>query len=1028
MTRFSRLSVLAASLLVVLAEQPRAISTGLVISQIYGGGGNASAPYTHDFVELYNRSAGAISLGGLSIQYASAIGTGNLGANANQLTELPNVTVEPDTYFLVQMAGGATGIALPTPDHVDPTPIAMAAGAGKVALVTGIDTLGCNGGSTACGAAQLARIIDLIGYGNANFFEGAAAGTLSNTTSAIRTAGNVDTDNNFVDFEVKTPAPRNGTFEPPQPPVSKPIYELQGEEETSAFTDTDVSTTGIVTTRKTNGFFLQVPDVEGDGNPLTSDALFVFTGSAPTVAVGDETRVVGRLVEFRSSTAATPGTLTEITSPIVTILSSGNALPTALDLAALLSAPDSFSSRVQQFERYEAMLVTTPTMDVVGPSNAFGELHAVVSGVARPFREPGVDISNPLPVDAPAGVPRFDGNFERVMLDSDDLVDAAGVRRPRLNLPVGTPDAPVRVLNIFGPLDYAFDNYRVALDTTAVSSGDRVPVPVPPSAGSEFTIASLNLENFRDGTPNFASRRAKAARLIDEVLSTPDILGLIEVGDLEDLEVLASSINAATGTEYQAYLLDGDGMSTGFEQNIGFLVNNSRVEVMSTFQVYQGKTFDFAGQTDLLHDRPPFVLEARVRHTGTPVTVVLNHLRSLLDIESTAPIPSTGLTVGERVREKRRLQAEDLADLVMSRIDEPLAVIGDLNAFEFSDGLVDVVGTIEGDPAPADAVTEPSVDRWTHALTNLADLLPDTERYSYVFEGNAQVLDHMLVNQAMRSRLARFTYARNNTDFPESFESDFSTTTRLSDHDAAVGYFEAVADLSVSVSSASPVPAGGTWTAHVNVANGLDTATDVTLSVLLPAGVAWQSTTAPAGWTCTTSSAIVNCEADTLASGAGAAFEITGSVACSAADGSTLGVSAVVGSATSETETGDNTASASAAVSNPAPTIAEAAPSVSEIRFRPHQFVPVTVNYTATDACGPVTTSLSVTSNEPVTAHGEGVAGLTSPDWIVVDDHHVLLRSERLPASPGRIYTITITAVDAAGSVATQDVTVTVPR
>ncbi len=204
---------------------------------------------------------------------------------------------------------------------------------------------------------------------------------MSNTTAAIRTAGNIDTDDNSVDFEVKAPAPRNGTFEPPQPPVSKPIYELQGEEETSAFEDTDVSTTGIVTARKTNGFFLQVPDVEGDGNPLTSDALFVFTGSAPTVAVGDEVRVVGRLVEFRSSTAATPGTLTEITSPIVTILSSGNNLPTALDLAALLSPPDSFSSRVQQFERYEAMLVTTPTMDVVGPSNTFGELHAVVSGV-----------------------------------------------------------------------------------------------------------------------------------------------------------------------------------------------------------------------------------------------------------------------------------------------------------------------------------------------------------------------------------------------------------------------------------------------------------------------------------------------------------------------------------------------------------------------------------------------------------------------------------------------------------------------
>ena len=369
-------------------------------------------------------------LSGLSIQYTSATGVGNFGANATLLAELPNVMLDPDTYFLVQMAGGSTGAALPTPDHIDPTPIAMALGAGKVALVTGTATLGCNGGSTPCDAAQLSRIIDLVGYGNANFFEGAAAaGALSNTTAAVRLAGNVDTDNNSADFAVRAPEPRNTSFEPPPPPVSKPIYELQGEEETSAFKDTNVSTTGIVTARKTNGFFLQVPDIERDGDDDTSDALFVFTSVAPAVAVGDEVRVVGRLVEFRSGSAVTPGTLTEISNPVVTILSSGNALPTALDLAALLAAPASFSSRAEQFEQYEAMLVTTSSMDVVGPSNTFGELYAVVSGTPRPFRELGIDVGEALPVEAPAGVERFDGNFERVMLDSDDLVNAAGVRR-----------------------------------------------------------------------------------------------------------------------------------------------------------------------------------------------------------------------------------------------------------------------------------------------------------------------------------------------------------------------------------------------------------------------------------------------------------------------------------------------------------------------------------------------------------------------------------------------------------------------
>jgi uncharacterized protein len=193
------------------ADAQEASGSGLVISQVYGGGGNSGAPFTHDYVELFNRGDAPASLEDLSIQYASATGTGNLGANDGQLTELPAVTVQPGQYFLVQQAGGTVGDPLPAPDFVDPTPIGMAAGAGKVALVEGTASLGCNGGSTPCSAEQLARIIDLVGYGNANFFEGAgAAPTLSNTTAALRAGdGCTDTDSNAADFTAATPTPRN---------------------------------------------------------------------------------------------------------------------------------------------------------------------------------------------------------------------------------------------------------------------------------------------------------------------------------------------------------------------------------------------------------------------------------------------------------------------------------------------------------------------------------------------------------------------------------------------------------------------------------------------------------------------------------------------------------------------------------------------------------------------------------------------------------------------------------------------------
>jgi uncharacterized protein len=205
--------VLALGAMVPLVANPaptRAASSTLVISQVYGGGGNAGAPYTHDFIEIFNLGEATVSLDGLSLQYASATGTGNFGATATQLTELAG-SVPAGGYFLVQQAGGATGVPLPTPDLVDPTPINMAAGAGKVALVDGTASLGCNGGSTPCDEAQLARIIDLVGYGTANFFEGsAAAPTLTNTTSAHRADGGcTDTDENGADFSASSPAPRN---------------------------------------------------------------------------------------------------------------------------------------------------------------------------------------------------------------------------------------------------------------------------------------------------------------------------------------------------------------------------------------------------------------------------------------------------------------------------------------------------------------------------------------------------------------------------------------------------------------------------------------------------------------------------------------------------------------------------------------------------------------------------------------------------------------------------------------------------
>jgi uncharacterized protein len=209
-TLFNLLVVVALVLSVVPFVLParvaQATSPDVVISQVYGAGGNSGAVYKNDFVELFNRSDTPVSLNGWSIQYSSATGTGNFSANG--ITTLSG-TLQPGQYYLVWESGGTNGVALPTADATGT--IAMAAGAGKVVLVTSTTGLTCNGGSALCSPTQLALIKDLVGYGNANFFEGAgAAPAIGTTTADLRaSAGCTDTDNNNTDFSAGTITPRN---------------------------------------------------------------------------------------------------------------------------------------------------------------------------------------------------------------------------------------------------------------------------------------------------------------------------------------------------------------------------------------------------------------------------------------------------------------------------------------------------------------------------------------------------------------------------------------------------------------------------------------------------------------------------------------------------------------------------------------------------------------------------------------------------------------------------------------------------
>ena len=169
---FNVVLVVALVLSMVAFVQPaQAVSPDIVISQVYGGGGNSGGVYTNDFVELFNRGTVTVSLAGWSIQYTSATGAGNFGSSTTLITPLSG-SLAAGQYLLIQEAAGANIIApLPTPDVTDSTPINMSGTGAKVALVNTTTPLGCNGVANTCTPAALATIVDLVGWDGANFYE-----------------------------------------------------------------------------------------------------------------------------------------------------------------------------------------------------------------------------------------------------------------------------------------------------------------------------------------------------------------------------------------------------------------------------------------------------------------------------------------------------------------------------------------------------------------------------------------------------------------------------------------------------------------------------------------------------------------------------------------------------------------------------------------------------------------------------------------------------------------------------------------
>jgi endonuclease G, mitochondrial len=324
-----------------------AVSPNVVISQVYGAGGNSGATWRNDYIELFNRGTSQVTLTGWSVQYSSSTGTGLFSANTTPLTG----TIDPGQYYLVQeSSNAAVGAVIPTPNASGG--IAMAAGAGKVVLVNSTVGLACNGSSTPCSTAQLAQIVDLVGYGTGtNFFEGTGpTSTIAATTAAFRkTGGCVDTDNNANDFTVALASPRNtSTTVPPctivnNPPVinapANPItsvlqnaapfnVSLSGSDDNNIFNWSSTAGTGVSSVVVNSG--------QGTANiSFTVTLINNFNGTATfTASLSDNVNAaVTQLVNITVNAVAVnnPPTITPPANPITTVEQNAPAFTVALN-------------------------------------------------------------------------------------------------------------------------------------------------------------------------------------------------------------------------------------------------------------------------------------------------------------------------------------------------------------------------------------------------------------------------------------------------------------------------------------------------------------------------------------------------------------------------------------------------------------------------------------------------------------------------------------------------------------------------
>jgi len=790
------LTAIAAAVALGLGAQNAPAATGdpVLINEVLASTTGTDVEY----IELYG-DPGA-SLAGLSLIYVEGNDSTGPGAIDFRYDFGATDTLGQNGFYLIGTASSLQLVYGVAP-NADIATNSLENSSATVALV---ETASLSGTSVS-GSEQ---VLDTVGITDASvstfFFVAPVIGPDGTffPAGARRVTDGMDTDvaADWVisDFNLgPANTPTAGDTPPPPPPIAATIMDIQGTGHASRLVEKTVLTTGVVTAVDTNGFYMQDP--QGDGNDATSDALFVFVSASPATQVGNLIEVTGPVKEFFPGGASTGNlSTTEIDGGELRVLSIGNSLPEPVRIGGpggrqpptetidddAFASFDPTTDGIDFYEALEGMRVKIVKPVSVSGRNRFGEIYTLAGRGWLPFAT-GRSLRGTINI----GPDDFNPERVQIQLDADLL--------PGFDI---TVDTGARLTDVTGVVGYSFGNFEVYptepfSEQSALTARPEVSSLRP--GPNQLTVASYNVLNLDPKVEASGEidddvgdgRFVAIAKQIAHNLRTPDIVALQEVQDNngaepgvvaadETLQRLVDAIAALSGVAYQ--FIDnpfiGENTSGGQPNGnirVAYLYNPKRVALVpgSVATVVDVGDQQTNPGNPFADARLPLVVT--FEFNGHAVTLINNHFSSkgggkpLFGTEQPADQRQEDPTVNGSL-DQRRAQADAVLSYVNGILGgDPSAnviVLGDFNEFEF----ISPLQTLE------------------QSLVSLTNALLPNERYSYVFEGNSQSLDHILVTPQL-ARGAGFDAVHVNAEYAE-------TPQRASDHDpllARLRLFEA---------------------------------------------------------------------------------------------------------------------------------------------------------------------------------------------------------------------------------------------